>query len=336
MLFTATWTVDGVLTDPDVPIVMSDPTNAFGARRSDTLAVVVNNGTAMTRVSAGVYTYDLVAPPADGLTYEWWSEIVWQGVPIHLQNTLVDAAPTGVARMNLNSLTRAVQLAMRSAADSALADAPELVNDALMDFVISREWKWRRRNASLAVVEGQDYVELPEDFGQLDSLMLANGVGRAAFATVMDRINEYRQGTSVQIDNVNAFYYCLGWSPQVFADQPPRARIELWPTPSDTIENYIVLSYRFVPQKLVSSTDVPNIPAFCHPALKQWMQAYAMRQYTVDGWQDATKRAEEMADRAAMETGGQQANKGRMRGGGLAGVAGDPIVLRPDLRVEFP
>lgn len=70
--------VNGVLTDATT-VLMSDPTGAFGARRTDTSAAVVADGTAMTRVSAGVYQYELTDPAA-GLTYEWWAEYTYDGI----------------------------------------------------------------------------------------------------------------------------------------------------------------------------------------------------------------------------------------------------------------
>jgi hypothetical protein len=76
--FEFTHRVNGTLTDA-TSVVMSDPTGAFGARRTDTAATVVADGTAMTRISAGVYQYELTDPAA-GLTYEWWAEYTYDGI----------------------------------------------------------------------------------------------------------------------------------------------------------------------------------------------------------------------------------------------------------------
>lgn len=69
--------VDGVLTDV-TSVVLRDAADTFGVRRTDTLAVVVASGTALERVSQGVYEYTF-ADPAAGLTYNYWVEIVYGG-----------------------------------------------------------------------------------------------------------------------------------------------------------------------------------------------------------------------------------------------------------------
>jgi len=73
----------GTLTDPDGnSVLLSDATGTYGARRTDTLATVVADGTPMVRQSAGVYTYD-VTDPAAGLTYQWVAEYAVNGVTKH-------------------------------------------------------------------------------------------------------------------------------------------------------------------------------------------------------------------------------------------------------------
>lgn len=70
--------VGGVLTNA-TSVVLSDPTGAFGVRRTDTSAVVVADAVAMTNAATGVYTYSFTEP-ATGLTYEWYAEWVYAGV----------------------------------------------------------------------------------------------------------------------------------------------------------------------------------------------------------------------------------------------------------------
>lgn len=69
--------IDGVLRDV-TPIVLRDPTGAFGVKRTDTDAVVVAAGTALTRISTGVYEY-VFTDPAPALTYDYWVEFVYNG-----------------------------------------------------------------------------------------------------------------------------------------------------------------------------------------------------------------------------------------------------------------
>jgi hypothetical protein len=86
-----TFRVDGTLTNP-TSVVMSDPTNTYGVRRQDTQAVVVANNTAMTNVSTGVYRHTFTAPAA-GLTYEWYVEVVYNGITYHSEKEFVDKDP---------------------------------------------------------------------------------------------------------------------------------------------------------------------------------------------------------------------------------------------------
>jgi len=85
--------VDDVLTAP-TSIVLSDPTGAFGVKRNDTDAVVVADGTAMTLVDTGHYTYTF-ADPAGDLTYSYWVEIVYGGETYRFEGTLAGASAAG-------------------------------------------------------------------------------------------------------------------------------------------------------------------------------------------------------------------------------------------------
>lgn len=60
-----------VLTDA-ASVVMSDPTNTFGARNIDTGAIVVPNNTPMTRVALGSYFWDIIEP---GGNIEWYAKV---------------------------------------------------------------------------------------------------------------------------------------------------------------------------------------------------------------------------------------------------------------------
>lgn len=74
---TRTWNVGGVPTDP-TSVKLSDAAGAYGVKRDDTDAVVVADGTDMTRVSAGVYEYTFTEPDS-GLDYTAWVEVVYAG-----------------------------------------------------------------------------------------------------------------------------------------------------------------------------------------------------------------------------------------------------------------
>jgi hypothetical protein len=76
---------------------LSDPTGTYGVKRTDTDAVVVNDDTAMTEQSTGVYTYSFT-DPAQGLEYNYYVEVVYSGTTYHFEKnisaTAADAATT--------------------------------------------------------------------------------------------------------------------------------------------------------------------------------------------------------------------------------------------------
>ena len=109
------WNVNGTLTDVD-SIVLQDPTNAYGVKRNDTGATVVNAGTTMTRVGTGSYSYQFTDPAA-GLTYGYYAKVTYLGVPYYFQRT--KTSPVSVFDVTL-SQARALLLAayIRSSGNS--------------------------------------------------------------------------------------------------------------------------------------------------------------------------------------------------------------------------
>lgn len=72
-------TIDGELADPDANDVrLSNEANTFGVRRTDTLATVVPDNTAMTRLGVGTYRY-VLAEPAVNLGYEYFIKFYLDG-----------------------------------------------------------------------------------------------------------------------------------------------------------------------------------------------------------------------------------------------------------------
>ena len=84
------FTIDGVLTDV-TSVLLSDPDGTYGVKRDDTSAVVVADGTAMTKVSTGVYRHTF-AEPALGLEYTYWVEWTYGGETYHDEHTVTGAS----------------------------------------------------------------------------------------------------------------------------------------------------------------------------------------------------------------------------------------------------
>jgi len=103
---TQTWNVAGVLTDATTA-KLSDPTAAYGVKRDDTDAVVVADGTDMTRISAGVYQYSF-AEPEEGLAFTGYVEIVYGGETYYFAHEIEALIPAGEMAANYTELRKAI------------------------------------------------------------------------------------------------------------------------------------------------------------------------------------------------------------------------------------
>lgn len=93
--------VDGVLVNA-TSVVLSDPTGVFGARRMDTLAAVVADGTAMTRDGTGLYSH-VFTDPAAGLTYNYWVEFVYGGATYRVEKNQSQPASADLSYLNVSA-----------------------------------------------------------------------------------------------------------------------------------------------------------------------------------------------------------------------------------------
>lgn len=110
--------VGGTLTDPDSStVVFSDPTATLAVNRTDTNAAVTppTVGTAMTRISTGVYQY-AITDPAFNLTYQWWAKYYYDGAPNFVQFTtpgtaaaIVPSLPPDVLKLTLARIREEVE-----------------------------------------------------------------------------------------------------------------------------------------------------------------------------------------------------------------------------------
>jgi len=76
-------------------VKLSEPGGTYGVRRSDTDAVVVSDGQAMTQVATGIYEYGFT-DPASNLEYEYYLEIVWTDgdTPTWIEGTIAGGGAT--------------------------------------------------------------------------------------------------------------------------------------------------------------------------------------------------------------------------------------------------
>ncbi len=89
-VLTKTWEVEGVLTEPDESMKLSNLAGTFGVERSDTHAVIVADGTAMTQIAAGQYSYTVTT--IAGVPYTAWIEVTYQGQKYYFEEDFTGAA----------------------------------------------------------------------------------------------------------------------------------------------------------------------------------------------------------------------------------------------------
>lgn len=226
-------------------------------------------------------------------------------------------ASSSVQSLDLASLRKAVKLALGQTPDSQLISVDTLVNDGLMQFATLRDWDWRSSTISLDTVDGQNYINLPADFAGMNDLhVVAVWIG-AMIPLTLDNIQRMRALSVVSLGTTYAFYYAISWATQTDAGTLPRARLELYPAPTSTTTGAIIGQYTKSIPKLSNATDVPNIPATMHQALKAWIQLYTRRQHGLDEEPWKTN-AERLLAAAIDEGAAAQTNLGRLEGVGTA------------------
>ena len=95
----------GTLTDI-TSIVFSDPTGAYGVRRTDTNAIVVAANVAFNHDGTGLYSYT-VTEPTPGLTYEIYKKITRQS-SVYYEQTYSVGTPSIPSTMVSNQIARLI------------------------------------------------------------------------------------------------------------------------------------------------------------------------------------------------------------------------------------
>jgi hypothetical protein len=96
---------NGLAADADALPVLSDPTGAFGARRLDTMAVVVADAEPFVHAGAGTGRYSkTIAGAARGVQYEWWPEAYVNGA-LFQEQRLFTTGPAILTAANQTAAT---------------------------------------------------------------------------------------------------------------------------------------------------------------------------------------------------------------------------------------
>jgi hypothetical protein len=137
--------VAGVLTDVTTA-KLSDPTGTYGIKRNDTNAVIVVDGTAMTKDSTGIYSYSFT--PVVSISYTAYVEFVYLGSTYHIEVDIPAYTSAGTMVASYSSLLERVGhflFGIRSSfsADQT-SDIEECIRDGLHDVYSAHSWSFFR------------------------------------------------------------------------------------------------------------------------------------------------------------------------------------------------
>lgn len=159
--------------------------------------------------------------------------------------------------------------------------AGELANDALQQLCHMHPWNWNRGGpVSLDLTTGQDYIELPQDFGVVESVTYPGTIARQMIPTTISDIQRMR--SYLVMPPSFMFYYAVnsGQTEEDFitrtggtpnpADPTQGLSInvlEIYPTPTNTVTDAISLVYRRSIDRMELDADIPAIPPWMDYAL---------------------------------------------------------------------
>jgi hypothetical protein len=134
-------------------------------------------------------------------------------------------------------------------------------------------WNFRQRPPlDVTFVSSQAYADLPNDFGEMVSANMKDGLVQTfTFTTFDDLLHRRRTNTGATSHYWIAISYPT--SEDTTAEMPP-PRLELYPTPSSSDE--ITIAYRARWRELVSDDDVAAIPDFADSTLVALVRAFAL------------------------------------------------------------
>lgn len=178
-----------------------------------------------------------------------------------------------------------------------------------------------RATASLGFSANQEWIPLPEDFGEIDTIAAVNGLERVVRTTTMSEI--VRMRTINVTTGIWRFVVAVNW--YLDGDNLVQPRLEIWPTPTADADSQLYLTYRARWVECTSDTVDARVPWFMESLLAELCRAFAR------GWEmeDQATLAARLADiqagpvfaAAVKHDTGVQSNLGPMRGGLLS----DPL-----------
>lgn len=140
-----------------------------------------------------------------------------------------------------------------------------VVNEAGRWLFSACEWNFLTRPAAtLELVNGQAYIELPDDFGSMIGEPVATTFAHYCLSmTTMQEVADARRLS--YSGSVGSYIGAIVWVDPTGAPTMPQARIEIAPTPQADNATAFTLAYRARWTDVTDANDVVMIPAFMEP-----------------------------------------------------------------------
>lgn len=206
-------------------------------------------------------------------------------------------------------------------------DNTRVLNEAGQILYNLRDWNFLVHVGQLLDgVQGQSWIALPTDFGQIVTLQYTNGLTASVVLSTLDQIDVYRS----QLITIPSYtlYTAISWVAGATTGTIV-PRLEVFPSPPVTQAGLLTMTYRprwIIPPAADDQTSIP-IPTWFEALYRAMVRAVA------SGYQRGDMEAR-IADvqagvhflAASRQDGAQQREFGQLRNGSMSmGVAGDDV-----------
>lgn len=155
----------------------------------------------------------------------------------------------------------------------------EVLNEALRHLFTYADWTWKHRApALLTITQNVSFVPLPSDFGTSGELLSVHSVWSPEVFVEKVSLGDIADLRGSIATTYTKFYVAVSYPTQTAAtSRPGAARLEIWPTPAETITSAFRVNYKSGPVDLTGNTDVPNVPREYEAALTLLARAMILR-----------------------------------------------------------
>ncbi len=160
----------------------------------------------------------------------------------------------------------------------------DIVNDALEHIAAIHEWNWLSTGeTALDITGGQDYVELPADFGAVVALQHDESWTNQMIPVTWQTLLWFRQHPITSW--TTGFFYTVNTGNVETGEEDAGLSLptlNLYPTPSEDQADAIKLVYRRFLRRLVNDDDRPQWPAYMDRLLTLLARDFAAVDYDDD------------------------------------------------------